>query len=74
MGEQVKAVVQLIDPEQATPGLAAELVAYCRQRIAHVKCPRSVDFIDRLPREPTGKLLKRRLKETYWAGHASKVS
>jgi acyl-CoA synthetase (AMP-forming)/AMP-acid ligase II len=66
MGEEVKAVVVPVDPAAAGPDLAAELVAHCRQHLAHHKCPRSVDFVDELPRLPTGKLLKRVLKERYW--------
>jgi acyl-CoA synthetase (AMP-forming)/AMP-acid ligase II len=66
MGEEVKAVVVPVDPATAGPDLAAELVAHCRLHLAHHKCPRSVDFVDELPRLPTGKLLKRVLKERYW--------
>ncbi len=73
MGEAVKAVVQAVDPAAAGPELAAELIAYCRAELASYKCPRSVDFTDELPREPNGKLYKRRLRERYWAGHDSLV-
>ncbi|GAA0398266.1 acyl-CoA synthetase [Microbispora corallina] len=66
MGEQVKAVVQPASPEEAGPDLEAELIEYCRARLAHYKCPRSVDFRDELPRHPTGKLYKRLLKDEYW--------
>ena len=62
-GEEVKAVVE--PAESATPGpeLAAELIAYCRERLADVKCPRTVE---ELPRQPTGKLYKRLLKDEDW--------
>ncbi|MGE0387243.1 MAG: acyl-CoA synthetase [Gammaproteobacteria bacterium] len=73
MGEEVKAVIQLVDPARASPELAQSLIAYCRERLAHYKCPRTVDFVEQLPREPTGKLLKRVLKDRYWAGHASRI-
>ncbi|KQT89389.1 acyl-CoA synthetase [Marmoricola sp. Leaf446] len=65
MGEVVKAVVR--PAEDATPGpdLEAELIGYVRERIAHLKAPRSVDFVDSLPRTPTGKLVKRRVRERY---------
>ena len=65
-GEEVKAVVQPADG--AVPGaeLERELIAYCRSHLADVKCPRSVDFRDELPRHPTGKLYKRLLKDEYW--------
>ena len=66
MGEQVKAVVQPAPGVVAGPELEAELIAYCRERIAHYKCPRSVDFTDQLPRLDTGKLYKQKLKEQYW--------
>ena len=64
-GEVVKAVVSL------KPGTAAtedELIAYCREHLAHFKCPRSVDVIEALPRNPTGKILKRELRAPYWQG------
>jgi long-chain acyl-CoA synthetase len=73
MGESVKAIVQPVDPATAGPELKAELLAFCRQRLASYKCPRTVDFTDALPREPNGKLYKRLLRERYWAGHASLV-
>ncbi|MEU9840616.1 acyl-CoA synthetase [Actinomadura sp. NPDC048032] len=68
MGGAVKAVVQPLSMDDAGPALEAELIAYCRDRLAHYKCPRSVDFRAELPRHPTGKLYKRLLKDEYWAG------
>src|SRR5438045_5512547 len=68
-GEEVKAVVQPIDMAEAGPELERELIAYCRSKLADVKCPRSVDFEAELPRHPTGKLYKRLLKDRYWEGH-----
>jgi acyl-CoA synthetase (AMP-forming)/AMP-acid ligase II len=65
MGQQVKAIVQPTDPSTAGPELEAELLGFCRERIAHFKCPRSVDFVDELPRLPTGKLAKRLLVDRY---------
>ena len=73
MGEAVKAVVQSVDAAAAGPELAAELLAYCRAELATYKCPRSVDFVAQLPREPNGKLYKRLLRERYWEGHHSLV-
>ena len=73
MGEAVKAVIQPLAPGQAGPELKAELLAYCRERLATYKCPRTIDFTDQLPREPNGKLYKRLLRERYWAGHSSLV-
>ena len=68
-GEEVKAVVQPIDMAAAGPELEQELIAFCRSQLADVKCPRTVDFRDELPRHPTGKLYKRLLKDEYWQGH-----
>ena len=66
MGEQVKAVVEPADGVAPGRELEAELIAYCRERLAHYKCPKSVDFIDEMPRLDTGKLYKQKLKEKYW--------
>ncbi len=65
MGEQVKAVVQPAAGVVGDEGLADELMTFVRERIAHYKCPRSVDFVAELPRTPTGKLLKRKVLEPY---------
>lgn len=65
-GEEVKAVVQLLDDTRASDVLAAELLAYCREHLADFKCPRSVDFEAQLPRHPTGKLYKKILRDRYW--------
>ncbi len=70
MGEVVKAVVQPASMVDAGPELAEELIAYCRDRLAHYKCPRSVDFRPDLPRLPTGKLQKRLLRDEYATGVA----
>ncbi|GAA1876265.1 AMP-binding protein [Actinomadura bangladeshensis] len=67
MGEAVKAVVQPLSMDAAGPDLEAELIAYCRDHLAHYKCPRSIDFRPELPRHPTGKLYKRLLKDEYWS-------
>jgi long-chain acyl-CoA synthetase len=73
LGEEVKAVVQLADPAAASPELAQELISYCRDRMAHFKCPRTVDFVAELPRTETGKLVKRLLRDQYWAGHKTAI-
>ena len=72
-GEEVKAVVEPVDMDDAGPELERELIAYCREHLADVKCPRSVDFRGELPRHPTGKLYKRLLKDEYWAGHETTI-
>lgn len=72
LGEVVLAVVQLRAGIVASAALADEMIAYCRQRLSRIKCPRAVDFRDELPREPTGKLLKRLLRDEYRARHAAR--
>ncbi len=65
MGQEVKAVVQPMERAEVGPELERELIDYCRSRLAHFKCPRSVDFDLELPRLPSGKLFKRRLRDRY---------
>src|SRR5262245_55902462 len=72
-GEEVKPVVQPRDMADAGPAFAEELMAYCRQQLSAIKCPRSIDFEAELPRHPTGKLYKRLLRDRYWQGRESKV-
>ena len=72
-GEEVKAVVQLLETVDASPELAQELIDFCNERISHYKCPRSVDFEAQLPRHPTGKLYKRLLKDRYWGKKGSRI-
>lgn len=72
-GEEVKAVVQLVDGVVPGPDLEAELIEYCRARLAAYKCPRSVEFDPELPRDPNGKLYKRRIRERYWQGRTSRI-
>jgi long-chain acyl-CoA synthetase len=66
MGEQVKAVVQPIDWDAAGPALEEELLAFCREHLAAYKCPKSIDFMEALPRLDTGKLYKQELRRRYW--------
>jgi len=70
-GEAVKAIVVLKAGAAAT---ADELIAFCRTQLGGYKLPRSVDFIAVLPRNPSGKVLKRELREPYWQGHTRRVS
>jgi len=65
-GEEVKAVVQLAPGEDPSDALATILIDYCRDKIATIKCPRSIDFEPNMPRLPNGKLYKRDLKARYW--------
>ncbi len=64
-GEEVKAVVKPTDMEDAGPELEEELIKYCKNRLSHIKSPKSIDFVEELPRTPAGKLLKRVIKEKY---------
>lgn len=73
MGEEVKAVVQLAEDVEPSEKLSAELIELTRERLAHYKCPKSVDFDPQLPRLPTGKLYKRLLKDRYWGKHDSRI-
>jgi long-chain acyl-CoA synthetase len=67
-GEQVKAVVEPAAGAAAGAELAAELRAFLQERLASFKVPRTIDFTDALPRDPSGKLYKRKLRDPYWAG------
>jgi len=69
-GETVKAIVVLRDGHDA---YAAELIEFCRARLAGFKCPHSVDFVDELPRNPSGKVLKKDLRQPYWEGRTRRV-
>ena len=73
LGEGVKAVVQPALEAAAGPELEAELIAFCRAHLAHIKCPRSIDFEAEFPRLPTGKLYKQPLRDRYWKGHTSRI-
>ena len=65
-GEEVKAVVQLMDGVDADDDLERSLMAFCREHVAGYKCPRSIDVVDDFPRTETGKLQKRLLRDPYW--------
>ncbi|MFO7856308.1 MAG: acyl-CoA synthetase [Paracoccaceae bacterium] len=65
-GEEVKAVVELAEGHASSARLGEDLIAFCRDNLSHVKCPKSVDFTEALPRADNGKLYKRQLRDTYW--------
>tara|TARA_A100001037_G_scaffold193318_1_gene172985 strand:+ start:10385 stop:11950 length:1566 start_codon:yes stop_codon:yes gene_type:complete len=73
MGEEVKAVVQPMPGVASDEALESELMSYAREHIAHYKCPRSIDFMEELPRLPTGKLYKRIIKDAYWGKTDSRI-
>jgi long-chain acyl-CoA synthetase len=72
-GEEIKAVVQPADGRQAGPDLTAELLAFLDGRIARFKLPRTIDYVAELPRDPNGKLYKRRLRDPYWTGRDRQI-
>jgi len=67
-GEEIKAVVEPAEGAEASPELAEEILAYCRGRLAKFKTPKSIDFTEAMPRDPNGKLYKRKLRDPYWEG------
>ena len=69
-GETVKAIVVAAPGAEVAP---EELISFTRENLAHYKCPTSVDFAEALPRNPSGKLLKRELREPYWEGHDRRI-
>ena len=69
-GEAVKAIVV---KRPGTEASSEELIGFARERIAHFKAPRTVDFVDALPRTPTGKILKRELRKPFWAERERQV-
>jgi long-chain acyl-CoA synthetase len=72
-GEEVRGVVMLKAGVEATPQLAGELIEFCREHLAHYKCPKVVDFTDELPRHDTGKIYRRLVRERYWAGREKAI-
>ncbi|MBL4874719.1 MAG: acyl-CoA synthetase [Rhodobacteraceae bacterium] len=70
-GEEVKAVVQLVENHERSPDLEAALIEYCRSQLSSIKCPRTIEFRKTLPRAATGKLYKRKLRDEYWTQSSS---
>jgi long-chain acyl-CoA synthetase len=73
LGEEVKAVIQPMAGVAAGPELAQELIEFCARSLSRQKVPRSVDFIEEMPRLPTGKLYKRLLRDRYWGNHTTRI-
>ncbi len=73
MGEEVKAIVELEPGLEESDAVAEELMTYVREHVAHYKCPRSIDFMEELPRSEAGKLYKRQLKDLYWGDNKSRI-
>jgi long-chain acyl-CoA synthetase len=72
-GEQVKAVIEPAPGASAGAALGRELLDFCGERLGKYKCPRSIDFTDAMPRDPNGKLYKRKLRDPYWAGRDRRI-
>jgi len=73
MGEEVIAVIQPANWSDRGDDLAAELNAFARANLSHVKTPRRIDFMEELPRHQTGKLYKRLIRDAYWGKEGSKI-
>jgi len=67
-GEEVKAVIEPVEGAVGGPALAQEILDFCKDQLAKFKTPRSIDFVDEMPRDPNGKLYKRKLRDPYWEG------
>jgi long-chain acyl-CoA synthetase len=72
-GEEVKAVIEPAPGVEAGPSLADEILVFCAKNIAKYKTPRSIDFVDAMPRDPNGKLYKRKLRDPYWEGRSRAI-
>ena len=73
MGEKVVAVIQPAEWGDAGDELRDELMAYCRANLSHIKAPRMLEFMQELPRHPTGKLYKRLIRDAYWGKEGSRI-
>jgi long-chain acyl-CoA synthetase len=69
-GEEIKAVIEVADGVSSGDDLTAEIFTWCEGRLAKMKTPRSIDYVDELPRDPNGKLYKRKLRDPYWEGRS----
>jgi long-chain acyl-CoA synthetase len=69
-GEEIKAAVQVVDGVEPGEVLTQEILEWCAGRLAKMKTPKSIDYLDELPRDPNGKLYKRKLRDPYWKGRA----
>ena len=72
-GEEVKAVVEPAAGVDAGPELADEILTFCAGKLARFKTPKSIDFITEMPRDPNGKLYKRKLRDPYWEGRQRQI-
>ena len=69
----MKAVVEPVEGADAGPDLETEILIWCKDRLAKYKTPRSIDFTNEMPRDPNGKLYKRKLRDPYWEGRERSI-
>jgi long-chain acyl-CoA synthetase len=72
-GEEVKAVVEPASGASGGSALADEIMQFCEGKLARYKLPKSIDFVEALPRDPSGKLYKRKLRDPYWVGRERSI-
>jgi len=72
-GEEIKAVVQAAEKVITDNKFTSELLTFCSKNLGKMKLPKSIDYVDELPRDPNGKLYKRRLKDPYWQDKQKKI-
>ena len=72
-GEEVKAVIEPIEGEKAGAALTGEILDFLRDRLAKYKTPKSIDYVTEMPRDPNGKLYKRKLRDPYWEGRTRNI-
>jgi long-chain acyl-CoA synthetase len=72
-GEEVKVVIEPAADTEASDALREDILDFCRDRLAKYKTPRSIDFIAEMPRDPNGKLYKRKLRDPYWEGRDTAI-
>jgi len=72
-GEEVKSLVMLNEGGIPSDDLAAELIAFCRTQLPAFKSPKSIDFVNDLPRLPSGKIQRRLVREPFWAGRSKQI-
>ncbi len=73
LGEEIKAVVELVDGVEPSDDVATEIMQWATTQLAKYKLPRTIDFVEALPRDPNGKLYKRRLRDPYWEGRTRAI-
>ena len=73
MGEEIKAVIELLPGTEPSDAIRDDIVSFYQDKMAKQKRPHSIDFTDEMPRDPNGKLYKRKLRDPYWEGHKGKI-